>query len=76
MPVFRIACAIGLLFILAPEKTGAVLRSLAGAAQEARADLPGGLAASVPMSPEQALAACRQYPEMCMEVARTASKTR
>jgi hypothetical protein len=72
MPVFRIACAIGLLFVFAPDKTSDALRGLVSAAQEIRADLP----ASLPVSADQALEACRQYPEMCMDMAKTASKAR
>ena len=72
MPVFRIACAIGLLFVLAPDKTSDVLRGFAGAAQDARADLP----VLLPSSADQAMAACRQNPDMCVNMAKAAAKAR
>jgi hypothetical protein len=72
MPVFRIACAIGLLFILAPDKTSDALRSLMGAAQDVRAELP----AAMPLGADQAVSACRQNPQMCLDMAKAASKAR
>jgi hypothetical protein len=72
MPVFRIACAIGLLFVLAPDKTSEVLRGFAGAAQDAGADFP----AKLNISADQAVAACRQNPDLCMNMAKAAAKGR
>jgi hypothetical protein len=72
MPIFRIACALGLLFVFAPDKTSEALRNLFGMAQDIRADLPG----HVPLSADQVLAACHLNPETCMQMAKTAAKSR
>jgi hypothetical protein len=71
MPLFRIVCALGLLFAVAPDKTTDVLQGLMGWSQSVKADV----GANIPFAVDQGLAACRQNPEICMEVTKEATRS-
>ncbi|MGL5117241.1 MAG: hypothetical protein ACRC7G_00625 [Beijerinckiaceae bacterium] len=66
MPIFRIAAAIGLLALFAPEQTRQAAASILGYAEERKAELP------VPA--EAAMGYCRSAPEKCAAIAREAMR--
>ncbi len=65
MALFRIAAAVGLLLVLAPEQTLRVARSMVGIADEAKALQPA--------SAESVINYCKAQPQVCADAARHAA---
>jgi hypothetical protein len=66
MPIFRIAAAIGLLALFAPEQTREAAAAILGFAEERKPALPAPA--------EAAMSYCRSAPETCAAIARDAMR--
>jgi hypothetical protein len=65
MALFRIAAAVGLLLVLAPEQTLRVAKGMVGIADEAKA--------LQPVSAESVISYCKAQPQVCADAARQAA---
>ncbi len=64
MAILRIAAAVGLLLVLAPEQTIRVAKGMVGLAEEAKSLQPA--------SAETVMTYCRTNPQVCADAARQA----
>lgn len=67
MALFRIAAAVGVLLVLAPEQTRTAIGTILSGAEETRKALPTREQAA-----DQAISYCRRNPEICAAVAQKA----